>query len=140
MSAYVVEDKTINRIVYYLQFLHPSSNVRRELLTVANLDAEDGDKLLAGAMFMLNCNAVDQRYPGHAKSMPDAFRPLDYGYSPLLSTQIQVFKSLRCWLYQCSEGNIPDTSDLYKVMEKVSGHMALEIVSNLPEYEAAEWG
>ncbi len=140
MSAHIVDDACINRIVYYFWFLHTSSFPRRELACITSLETEVGEQKLAGEMFMLNCQAVDQRYPGHAQSMPDAFRPLDFKYSPVLSTEMQVYKSLSCWLYQCSEGNIPETSELYKVMDRIKDYMAGKIVSELPEYQAAQWG
>jgi len=50
-----------------------------------------------------------------------------------------VIKSLQCWKYQCSEGDIPETK-LYQFFEEVEHHLALKIVINLPEYDKATWG
>ena len=88
------------------------------------------------AMFDLNCEAVDQRYgPGQAEK----FRPLDYKFQYLPhANNFQALKSLRCWLYQCSEGNVPET-ELYKAFDEISAAICYGIVTRLPAYEAAQW-
>jgi hypothetical protein len=59
-------------------------------------------------------NGVDARYgDGEARK----FRQLDYRYRETESVPlVQVLKSLQCWLYQCSEGNVPET-ELYKLFD-----------------------
>ena len=137
MSSYVVEDATINRVVSFLQSLHEASMIRRELLGVANLITPEGEKELAVKMFALNWEAVLTRYP---QSDPDHFRREDFRYSYELATEIQAYKSLTCWLYQCAEGNIPETNALYKAMDRVKDLLANELVTKTPEYEKAYWG
>ena len=50
-----------------------------------------------------------------------------------------LYKSLKCYLYQCTEGDVPE-SDLYKAIENISTTIAEYIISDLPEYELAAWG
>ena len=140
MSAFVVEDKTINGVVAFLALTRDLDRVRRvvEQEMGADLSTGDGCQQIAEAMFRLNCNAVDQRY-GEGESA--TFRDLDYRYQRVIPPSIvQAYKSLRCWIYQCSEGDVPEASLLYSTMAKVSDALAHEIVTGLPAYDRAEWG
>ena len=138
MSAFVVEDQTINEIVNFLEF-HESSWPGRIVFKETNilLNSEEGPKQLAEEMFKLNVEAVNQRY---GENEAHNFRPLDFkfGYVAAKVAPVQAFKSLKCWLYQCSEGNVPETP-LYKTMDQLSGWIAETIVRELPEYEQARW-
>jgi hypothetical protein len=59
----------------------------------------------------------------------------------VLCTPIQAFKALQCWLYQCTEGEIPELSKLYTFFKKVViSEWAELLVMRTPEYEQAEWG
>jgi hypothetical protein len=93
---------------------------------------------LGQAMFQLNVIAVDARYgSGEAKR----FRPLDYHYEvPESVPLVQVLKSLQCWLYQCDEGDVPQTA-LYMLFDNVVQlYLMTEIIDALPEYQNAYWG
>ena len=59
--------------------------------------------------------------------------------APPLCSRVEALKALRCVIYQCSEGDIPDTSLLYKRMTDRANALCREIVSDLPEYEQAAW-
>ena len=143
MSAYIVADKTINSIVNWLdsalEETYGTITIRQKLL-------EQGfDATVAGwverlryAMFQLNVVAVDVRYgSGEAKR----FRPLDYHYKLTHNVPfVQVLKSLQCWLYQCNEGDVPETA-LYGLFDnEVQLYLMTEIIDALPEYQNAFWG
>ena len=103
------------------------------------VDSEDNAAKLGADMLRLNCQAVDARYgEGESKSFRDdlTYR-FAHPYGPV--TAVQAYKSLTCWLYQCSEGDVPET-ELYKSMERVSDALAHHIVSESSAYEAAKWG
>lgn len=138
MSAFVVEDKTINRIVTFLAMDRDVDWMRRDIVRKLGFSIADqaGKEKLGKLMFELNVNAVNQRYgPDEAAS----FRLLDYKFrTELYGNSIQVFKSLECWLYQCSEGNVPE-SELYQFMEHIAGQIAKGIVMNLPAYDKLAW-
>lgn len=53
--------------------------------------------------------------------------------------RIDCYKAISCLLYQCSEGNVPETS-LFGELAKLRNDLAGIIVCGLPEYEAAPWG
>jgi hypothetical protein len=140
MSAYVVDDETINKIIdfFYVKLLGDSHYWPARGIKEAGYDLDDDfDRARLGtAMFALNVRAVNARYPGAAKQ----FRAMDYSYNPTVCPQpIQAYKSLQCWLYQCAEGDVPQT-DLYKMFDEVQKQLAIEIVGNLPAYNAADWG
>lgn len=52
---------------------------------------------------------------------------------------VQRFKSLQCLIYQCSEGDVPET-DLFKRISAAGGKLAAIIVSKSPAYDKAGWG
>ena len=142
MSAYVVEDQVINKIVSYLNTVATfgGHDYKYDIpsLKKAGYDlCEEADcERLAQNMFSLNCFSVNERYgDGQAAE----FRPLDFEYrfkSP--RPRIEVFKALECWQYQSCEGSAGDTP-LYKLMEGVKVMMAVTIVHDLPEYEQAAY-
>jgi hypothetical protein len=145
MSAYVVDDKTINGILPHLsaQEFDTLARAACDTFTLERDDVEDG--VLGEALRTLNVAAVLQRYPDCSVERGDLPGPhpfLPYRYAPILAgggSKVQALKSLRCLLYQCSEGTIPETP-LYKALDDLSSRWALEIVEKLPEYDRARWG
>jgi hypothetical protein len=139
MSAFLVEKKTIDRILSLVSAeCRRSECFRGGLAKDLNVDFSDDswrDKL-GQKMWDLNQLSLGYRYG-------DAREVLTYSFfdeSGLVS-RVQMFKSLRCWLYQCAEGEIPDKSVLYRVFsQKIVLYLALRIVGEMPEYDAAEWG
>lgn len=139
MSAFMVEDTTINRVVTWLKSEVATSHFTIDRLARKydiDLVSDKWDERLAHAMFQLNCDGVNVRYgDGEAEN----FRPLNFQYKPeIYYSLVQVFKSLQCWMYQCCEGNVPKTK-LYQFFEEVEHHLAVKIVHSLPEYTKAEW-
>lgn len=146
MSAFVVDPKTINTIIGHIKW-SKDNDYAKTLLNKADWSVDNDD--LAGdlgrAMYLLNISAVAQRYPNDAtyKTLPGTIGDDDllaaFEYQPnYQSSQIQAFKSLQCWLYQCDEGKAPN-SPLFKAMEKIKNHIASQIVYTLPEYDQAKW-
>jgi hypothetical protein len=140
MSAFLVEDKTINSIVTWLTREVSTSHFTIDRLARkygVDLTSDTWDEKLATAMFQLNCDGVTARY---GEGEAEKFRPLTCTYKPeIYHSLVQVFKSLQCWKYQCSEGDVPQTK-LYQFFEAVENHLAVKIVMDLPEYEKAKWG
>ena len=150
MSAFVVEPRTINRILGYLreseragQFMGGHS---RRLLQSVEFDFlnRDDQANLGQAMYNMNVNAVSQRYPDDSlNSLPGTYHKegvLDsYKVELVHVSAAQAYKSLQCWLYQCTEGNVTKNK-LFQAFEKIAESLANEIVTSLPEYETAQWG
>lgn len=130
MSAYVVENRTINRVLTFLD----SSNEWRYLLNGALGALGYPDSASLGkAMLDLNCESVRQRYGECTEDSSG------YSYDYESCDVFQALKSLRCWLYQSCEGDC-DRRPLFVRMEDISKEMSYYIVSRLPQYDAAHWG
>jgi hypothetical protein len=143
MSAFIVADNTINTIVNWLDNAlaeaYGTITIRQKLQEMGfDASVAGWAERLGHAMFQLNVIAVDARYGGgEAKK----FRPLDYRYKLTHTVPlVQVLKSLQCWLYQCNEGDVPQTA-LYGLFDNdVQLYLMTEIINALPEYQNAYWG
>jgi hypothetical protein len=140
MSAFMVEDITINNIVNWLRRnidQLPTIDAKLQQLNI-DTNAPGWAEDLGQVMFLLNMNAVDARYgDGEAAK----FRTLNYRYQVTEPVSlVQVLKSLQCWLYQCCEGEVPETA-LYKLFDTdVRIYLMSKIIDTLPEYQNAVWG
>ena len=114
----------------------------REIVTL--FDGES-DTRIFDALAGTNLNALKQRYDektaaemfdgksyehGH-----DIWKPREDGIQPW---HYQLLKSLQCYVYQCSEGTVPDTP-IYKAIDALSTRLAIFIACHQKEYEDAEW-
>ena len=135
MSAFLVEDVTINTVVNWLDLELPNNYYLREELEKVGYMVYEIERL-AKDMFQLNIEALNQRY-GSSK----CFRNYPFTYKLSLSkSEIQVLKSLQCWLYQCSEGTVVNTK-LYRLFDEiVKVYLMSKIIGKLPEYGIAKWG
>lgn len=125
MSAFIVEAKSINTLVTYLD--HENLSILR-LLKVCEDKGE-----FAQAMSDLNYRAVNHRYNEDVTPPPHTFVPT------LFPCQHALYKMLTYYLYQCAEGDIPETSDLYRTLDIVRSNLAYDIISELPDFKAARW-
>ena len=148
MSSFIVKPETINRIVSYLDRATRRNSIPQHSYAALlkkygfSMEDEEQPRDLAGKLFMLNLDAVKQRYPEENKlGLPGPLKlvPSDYDGRFTEGSPVTVYKSLQCLVYQCSEGNVPETR-LYKFLEDLEHLLAYWIVNSLPEYEKAEWG
>src|SRR3990167_3335405 len=99
MSAFMVEDRTINRIVNTIEYYSRDNYYLKEGLKKLGfkLESVPGREELAHALFQLNIKSINTRYgKGEAKK----FRPLDFKYSQVeWGKPIQTLKSLQCFTY-----------------------------------------
>lgn len=142
MSAYIVNDVTINKIVSYLyaKASGPDPSIHWDKTKLGalgfDLSSRDSCAVLARRMFDMNVAAVKARY-GEAEG--EGFPLLSFKYLFTPATQIEVIKALECWKYQCTEGNISE-SELYKAMVQIHCLLCTDFIHRLDEYEAAPWG
>lgn len=154
MSSFIVENKTINRIVNFCFWEHDSIlkyEIQRELKKIGfdlwSLSNDyETDRILKSfgeELLKLNLLAFYDRYNHREdiiKNIKEAIQ--DYIYEDIAlkdRTHIQVLKSIECFLYQCCEGEIPE-SNLYKALEKIAENLKSHIINQIPEYEKAVWG
>ena len=98
-------------------------------------------ELLGKKLLRMNIDATEQRYtqpyltPKEKKKAIKDFKFVNLGHIK----PIQFLKSLNCFTYQCSEGNVPNRY-IFKELTKLELDMAASICYNLPEYDQAIWG
>ena len=133
MSAFVVSNTTMGRVV---NRLFAASHDQRCTWSKppAELWAKTVEALpeLGQLLYSLNARAVSERYGEPAQEVQYVH------HWTINSSPVQDLKSLHCLIYQCSEGNVPDT-DLYKALVQYSHKLAEDIVRQLPEYNKAVW-
>jgi hypothetical protein len=133
MSAFIVQNSSIDRIVTFLSN-HKDSYIRKPFQVLGyHLELEADCERLAFDLFAMNCDAVDDRY-GKGKTLYPS-----YSFFPEAPvSDLMIYKHIRCFLYQCSEGNVPDRA-LYIAVKELRFHLAEDIVYKLPEYEELPW-
>jgi len=130
MSAYVVSKETIDRIVTFCDS-KGAEHFWSYYPEIHKVFAGDCNKL-GQKMLVMNNKAVDARYSEN--------NPIEiYRFSLVCTSIMQVYKSLQCFLYQCSEGDIPK-SGLYQDLKKLEHDIAHDIISSTTEYGMAQWG
>lgn len=131
MSAYVVAKETLDRILSRVS----QSEVDR---FASEFGIEATHTALGRLMHDLNCFSIGERY-GRKAEKEDRYKE-DYEFYRMPTvTEIQAYKSLRCFLYQSCEGKA-ESEPLYMKLESLGADWAASIVSNLPEYDNATWG
>ena len=108
MSAFFVSKRTIDNVVMLAKPMHMSGDER----------ANDYGKELID----MNIEALDARYDiKHSGEWSDYHSALEeYVFEEHKDTsEAQQLKSLNCLLYQCSEGDVPET-DLFKRLLKLA--------------------
>lgn len=125
MSAFIVSRKVINHVVWAMtqegRFFDTGSEATPAVRTA-----------LGRELYGINARAVSQRYSEKEKY-------LTYAWVDETPDPVVAFKACECFLYQCSEGDVPD-SDLFKRVEAACNALARDIVTKLPAYDAAPWG
>ena len=90
-------------------------------------------KAVYNALSEMNCNALNQRYIHDDKAEPEQF-PKDYNHFEVAGnykdgafeipiSYYQLLKSIDCYIYQCSEGNVPELA-LYKAIQSIRNTLA----------------
>jgi hypothetical protein len=137
MSAFIVSDKTINRIVSFLNAdARNNSGCGFKKMGYA-LDQSEELERLARDLHLMNCDAVDDRY-GKGTAAGDVPVAFAFHWENGVS-RLAILKHAKCLRYQCSEGNIPERP-LYNALELFIESLSDDIISDLPEYENAKWG
>src|SRR5262245_66274504 len=131
MSAFMVTTDCLQRVIVLVQS--------------QDTDLKKHDPDLLGMMLLdLNRRALEQRYGGQFK--PPTFRFVMPKGVPSL---MQCYKSLRCFNYQCSEGDVPFNA-LYLRLATIEAMLAANLghqpdgsftnPSNKRAYDACKWG
>lgn len=139
MGAFIVEDKTINKIVTWIAWNQEADWARRQIEALGyDLSKHYSIEKLAKDMVALNFKAVEARYEERARGYfgEPAFK-FDYVSH---SSREEILKAMNCWIYQCYEGDEVPNHPLFIAIEKIANALTCKIVSDLPAYQKANWG
>lgn len=132
MSSFIVEDKTIHRIVSWIAN-NQHSNWTSTYIPSEWKKCNNFDKL-GKSLIALNYKATNARYAEQLKV------DIKYKWENLYHiNDFQALKSAECLRYQCSEGNVPKTK-LFKLLERLIEGIKSNIIRKIKTYEDAEWG
>lgn len=110
---------------------------------------ETNENELGKKLIQLNVKALCSRYKDDSnkelmKHYDQVIKKYSYNYimpnckAQYSENKYQMIKSVDCFLYQCSEGNIPKTK-LYKKVQKKLDNFKNWMLDIQPEYEKAKW-
>ena len=143
MSSYIVDDKTINRILAAAQLYgwHGSSatmpSAPRDIICPEPMFLDWA--LLGACLREMNVAAVVARY-GPSDSLPGPCPLLPYEYKCMSApAPIQTIKSLACYLYQCTEGAVPEQT-LYQQLRNWKSALCEYYVDQSDAWNRADWG
>lgn len=126
----------MNNIVNGLFWNHRFKDMYGSLLRKMNLNEADDYEELGNKLFELNGDAVTQRYPEDHSDYVQVHR-FKWVDQPVKT--IQFLKSVQCLIYQCSEGDVPET-ELYKWLTDLENCLKSFVIEQyIPEYHKAEW-
>lgn len=125
MSAFIVSNRTMTRVLYALRITHAIENMHLEMHGT-------GFDELADFLYDMNADAVAQRY-----SKPKE-RPQWTPERGRVFSKPDALKALDCFLYQCAEGDVPDRP-AYSAIKQAREELAYQILASMPAYQAAPW-
>ena len=126
MSSFILNNYTINALLRGFTYIE-----KRE--TFKNYAWDNGFINAGQKLVNLNNEAVNYRY--NDKEKPFKFVEIE----TIDLNDFQFLKTLSCFLYQCSEGNIPKKA-LFKKLRELEESRTAKIVSEINEYKNAKWG
>jgi len=159
MSAFVIDQATMTRALRGIFAAHPMASWSGQIVPEFCGDCTSyGDRrwiaptMLGRRLFALNIEAVQQRYPdcrADPSNMP-GFDGCEYMASryeapaSLIGARCDAalladsLKALQCLIYQCSEGNVPETAE-YQALKAAESAIAIAIAEAHPAYARARW-
>jgi|SRR5215471_11129528 len=137
MSAFLVSDGTIDRVVKAFSLHYP--------------DHQPDLNEIGRMMVAMNASALNQRYTkAQVEEAWGFIEPDAYTYTEHEDDKpnLAMLKALHCFIYQCSEGNVPDC-DLYKRVQAVEKGLTEYVcrvykckpddIYNVPDYNELPW-
>ena len=117
MSSYIVSNRTIQAIVTTFARKLPGNPYSADLQKLGQLLIE------------MNFSAYNDRYPNDKSVGLET-----YQHSHLTLSDLSAYKIVSAYLYQCSEGDVPET-DLYKAVAYLKSILADAIISRIDGFD-----
>jgi len=155
MSAFVVSDETMCRAVRALCSMGEYAAIIERVADIQTRRADSATQI-GRELFAMNIAAVQARYPdtrANPAGMPGPVNDNGDSIAPELAASftcvtpqgrlpfeelVSGYKALSCLIYQCSEGDIPET-ELFKELQRAQAYVGDAIIVQLPQYQAAPW-
>ena len=139
MSAFMVNTnvmaKVVTAILLNRDTFDGESTGRTAMLATPTASQKEVGAKIGQKLFLMNRRALSARY-----GCGDHMRLPEFVFESWAdATPVEQFKAITCLLYQCSEGDVPN-SPIYGELSRTAGELAQRIVQDLPEYEKASWG
>lgn len=123
MSAFIVDEFTMHRVLMGVHWAGGRGSIDREEMTK-----------LGRRWFAMNREAVIQRYRDDSEfAMPNYEFKLLAPRNP-----VDYVKAMQCLIYQCSEGDVPDTQEYANLRDVLNVAMG-KLIRAMPGYESAAW-
>ena len=139
MSAFLVNTtvmaKVVTAILLNFDTFDGESTCRVTLLADPTGAQKEAGTKIGKKLFLLNRKALRARY-GCGEHLPVPEFVFEKWAD---ASSIEQFKAIGCLLYQCNEGEVPN-SRLYDELNHAAGDLAQRILQDLPEYQKASWG
>jgi hypothetical protein len=139
MSAYICNDKTFEILTAHFISAnsagHQIPGDLKDILRKAKTDGIGATSVMR-ALWSMNRDAVKDRYPD-CRDMWDVLPPNCSTLWNQTATDVMAYKALCRYMYQCLEGDVPESS-LFKGLKRYRAELAERIVSSSVEYERAE--
>lgn len=137
MSCCIVSDKTLAYIVSgVVKYVHKGSNIYKVLQNCLHIETDDVKAIpeaLFSSLVYMNQRAYNVRYNENFTDTPV--------YTKCFGIErLQLIKHIDCFLYQCSEGNVPEQFPLFHVMEQIRNYLCVEYVRQTDAYASRDWG
>lgn len=137
MSCLIVSDTTLSYIVSgVIKYVNQESSLYKELQSCLNIKTDDvnamPEALFSSLAYMNQC-AYNVRYNENFKNTPV--------YVECSGIELlQLIKHIDCFLYQCSEGDIPEQFPLFSAMERIRDYLCVEHIRHTDAYASRRWG
>jgi len=147
MSAYIVDNVTIDKILAFLSECHACNRgeIRTEDIWRIAVDGgcdfckgDEGLSQFGQELLRMNTEAVNWRYDDDATVREYTYTPREVDIT--VESAVAAFKTIGCLSYQCMEGPVPETNPLYKVLTELKNAIATAVMYAMPEYARAPWG
>lgn len=131
MSAFIVNKESIEHIGTLLYSENYFKRKIKECLLI-DLDEKDGFNKLCTELYRLNYDAVNHRYREQTELKEEKY------YFLTNTNRYQSIKTVQCFIYQCSEGDIPDRK-LFKLVEDLLLMLCENLITESIKYKKAKW-
>jgi hypothetical protein len=127
-SSFMVGERTLSDVYWLIKNSKKANSIVQRSLKGVDLFK---------ALVALNIEALQGRYSHNPEAMSQGVEK--YRTQNDSTSFVQKFKSLQCFMYQCSEAPA-DTEPLFKALENIQELTTLDFIEDTHEYDHAYWG